>query len=122
MLLQVIFLDYDGTLTRTQKLPEFAAPPQHVLDALRRLSALPNTLVYVISGRDRRNLDRWFANTDIGLGAEHGCFYKHPPGFKPQRLGHREGPVRCWLLDCSKGSLADGSPETPAGRRLDPHG
>ena len=57
---QVLFLDYDGTLARTQALPEFAAPPPSVLTAVRRLCAVPRTLVYIVCGRDRANLDKWF--------------------------------------------------------------
>ena len=35
-------------------------------------------LVYILSGRGRSHLDEWFSKTGVGLGAEHGCFYKHP--------------------------------------------
>ncbi|KAF9434520.1 Trehalose-6-P synthase/phosphatase complex synthase subunit [Entomortierella beljakovae] len=49
---KVVFFDYDGTLTATHKLPEF--------------------------GRDRKHLDSWFGGCNVGLSAEHGCFYKHP--------------------------------------------
>jgi len=80
---RVILLDYDGTLTPTHKLPEFAQPSPSVLDTLKRLCALPNTLVYIISGRDRTNLEKWFKDTGVGLSAEHGCFYRHPPSFVP---------------------------------------
>ena len=53
-------MDYDGTLTRTHKLPEFAEPSPAVLNIIRRLCSVPRTLVYIVSGRDRANLDRWF--------------------------------------------------------------
>lgn len=82
---RVILLDYDGTLTPTHKLPEYAQPPLSVLDTLRRLSSLPNTLVYIVSGRDRTNLEKWFKDTGVGLSAEHGCFYRHPPSFTMNR-------------------------------------
>ena len=39
---------------------------------------MERTVVYILSGRDRVHLDRWFSEADIGLSAEHGCFYKHP--------------------------------------------
>lgn len=83
---RVILLDYDGTLTPTHKLPEFAQPPPLVLDTLKRLCSLPKTLVYIISGRDRNNLDKWFKDTGVGLSAEHGCFYRHPPSFTPSSM------------------------------------
>jgi trehalose 6-phosphate synthase/phosphatase len=42
--------------------------------------------VYILSGRPREQLDRWFADLDVGLSAEHGCFYKHPA-----KVGHYYG-------------------------------
>ncbi|KAI9099956.1 glycosyltransferase family 20-domain-containing protein [Phlyctochytrium arcticum] len=75
---KIIFLDYDGTLTTTHKLPEFAKPSSAVLDALKRLSSQPDVYVYILSGRSRMHLDLWFSETGVGLSAEHGCFYRHP--------------------------------------------
>ncbi|KAJ1932639.1 Trehalose-6-P synthase/phosphatase complex synthase subunit, partial [Linderina macrospora] len=74
----VIVLDYDGTLSATKSIPEFARPSPLILNILRRLAALPNTLVYVVAGRIRAHMDRWFQGIDIGLVAEHGLFYRHP--------------------------------------------
>lgn len=71
-------MDYDGTLTTTHKLPEFAKPSAALLSTLKGLAAQPNSYVYVLSGRARHHLDSWFSSTGIGLSAEHGCFYKHP--------------------------------------------
>ncbi|KAJ1928883.1 Trehalose-6-P synthase/phosphatase complex synthase subunit [Tieghemiomyces parasiticus] len=75
---RLILLDYDGTLTQVHRLPEFAKPSPQTLDLLTRLARLPDTYVYVLSGRSRRHLDAWFGETGVGLSAEHGCFYKHP--------------------------------------------
>lgn len=36
--------------------------------------------MYILSGRGRNHLDTWFGDCDVGLSAEHGCFYKHPAG------------------------------------------
>ncbi|KAJ3416713.1 Trehalose-6-P synthase/phosphatase complex synthase subunit [Chytridiales sp. JEL 0842] len=75
---KVIFLDYDGTLTTTHRVPEFAKPSKTVLDSVKRLSDKPDVYVYILSGRSREHLDSWFADTGVGLSAEHGCFYRHP--------------------------------------------
>ncbi|KAF9918800.1 Trehalose-6-P synthase/phosphatase complex synthase subunit [Lobosporangium transversale] len=75
---KVVFFDYDGTLTTTHKLPEFANPASRTIDKLRALAAQPNTFVYILSGRDRKHLDAWFRDCNVGLSAEHGCFYRHP--------------------------------------------
>ncbi|KAJ1949185.1 Trehalose-6-P synthase/phosphatase complex synthase subunit, partial [Linderina pennispora] len=75
---RVVVLDYDGTLSATKSIPEFARPSPLTLNILRRLAALPHTLVYVVSGRIRAHMARWFQGIDIGLVAEHGLFYRHP--------------------------------------------
>lgn len=46
--------------------------------ALKELSSLPNTFVYILSGRTRSDLEKLFSNCGVGLSAEHGCFYRHP--------------------------------------------
>ncbi|KAJ2523531.1 Trehalose-6-P synthase/phosphatase complex synthase subunit [Coemansia sp. RSA 1939] len=75
---RLFLLDYDGTLSATRSIPEFARPSPLALSTLRRLSEQPGTLVYVFSGRMRAHMDRWFRDLDVGLVAEHGLFYKHP--------------------------------------------
>ncbi|ORX95026.1 hypothetical protein K493DRAFT_220088 [Basidiobolus meristosporus CBS 931.73] len=75
---KLILLDYDGTLTATHRLPEFAKPSPEVIKGLKNLAAKPDTYVYILSGRARDHLDSWFQDTGVGLSAEHGCFYKHP--------------------------------------------
>ncbi|GJJ70356.1 trehalose 6-phosphate synthase/phosphatase [Entomortierella parvispora] len=75
---KVIFFDYDGTLTASHKHPEFANPASQTIKYLKSLGAQPDTFVYILSGRDRVHLDSWFAGCNVGLSAEHGCFYKHP--------------------------------------------
>ncbi|KAL7308396.1 Trehalose-6-P synthase/phosphatase complex synthase subunit, variant 2 [Mucor circinelloides] len=79
---KLILLDYDGTLTTTHKLPEFAKPSQTVLGHLKTLAEQPDTYVYILSGRSRHHLDSWFESTGVGLSAEHGCFYKHPASIR----------------------------------------
>lgn len=64
---KLILLDYDGTLTTTHKLPEFAKPSPKVLEQLTALASQPDTYVYILSGRGRQHLDSWFENTGIGL-------------------------------------------------------
>ncbi|KAJ3215868.1 Trehalose-6-P synthase/phosphatase complex synthase subunit [Dinochytrium kinnereticum] len=75
---KVIFLDYDGTLTNSHKLPEFAQPTSVLKSILKKLASRKDFYVYILSGRSRKYLDRWFLDTGIGLSSEHGCFYRHP--------------------------------------------
>jgi trehalose-6-phosphatase len=78
---RVFLLDYDGTLTTIHQIPEFAKPSAHLLDMLKRLCNLPNVYVYILSGRPRAFLEKWFGDIGVGFCAEHGCFYKHPRKF-----------------------------------------
>ncbi|KAJ3145866.1 Trehalose-6-P synthase/phosphatase complex synthase subunit [Geranomyces michiganensis] len=114
---KIIFLDYDGTLTTTHKLPEFAKPSSAVLDSLKRLTSMPDVYVYILSGRSRMHLDLWFAETGVGLSAEHGCFYKHP-----QKLGEDFADPDAEDGDEGFGGVENGGPDfatttttTPAG-------
>ncbi|KAJ3069281.1 Trehalose-6-P synthase/phosphatase complex synthase subunit [Podochytrium sp. JEL0797] len=77
---RIFIIDYDGTLKSNHTLPEFSSPPKSVKDLAKRLSNLPDTFVYIFSGRARYHLDAWFGDCGVGLSAEHGCFYRHPPG------------------------------------------
>ncbi|KAJ2188157.1 Trehalose-6-P synthase/phosphatase complex synthase subunit, partial [Coemansia sp. RSA 530] len=89
--LRVLMLDYDGTLSATRTIPDFARPSPQTLRTLRRLAELPRTLVYVVSGRIRAHMERWFEGIDVGLVAEHGLFYRHPQAVG-QLQGLTQGP------------------------------
>jgi trehalose 6-phosphate synthase/phosphatase len=85
---RIFLLDYDGTLTSLSALPEFGKPSKEILGALSSLSSLPNTFVYIFSGRPRAHLEKWFDEVNVGLAAEHGCFYKHPSFIEEQFAIH----------------------------------
>eukprot|EP01111_Echinosteliopsis_oligospora_P004974 TRINITY_DN1813_c0_g1_i3.p1 TRINITY_DN1813_c0_g1~~TRINITY_DN1813_c0_g1_i3.p1 ORF type:complete len:337 (-),score=109.24 TRINITY_DN1813_c0_g1_i3:53-1063(-) len=74
-----LILEYDGVLVPFVSLPSLSRPPRKLATVLRSLAALPGTLVFVMSGRDRKTLDQWFPpNFNIGLSAEQGCFLRFP--------------------------------------------
>lgn len=75
---KVILLNYDGVLNMTPSITELTRPSVRVVEILTRLAEMPDTFVYVMSGRDREHLEEWFGPSRIGLIAEHGCFYRHP--------------------------------------------
>ena len=57
---RLLLLDYDGTLmAQTQINPR---PTDNVLDLLRTLADDPLNVVFVISGRARRELGDWFSS------------------------------------------------------------
>jgi trehalose 6-phosphate synthase/phosphatase len=74
----LILLDYDGTLVPIAKRPELAAADGELLGLLSRLAAQPRASVFLISGRERAGLERWFAQTPIGIIAEHGVWLREP--------------------------------------------
>ncbi|KAI9334963.1 glycosyltransferase family 20-domain-containing protein [Obelidium mucronatum] len=76
---RVFFIDYDGTLKSNHSLPEFSNPSKKIRELVKRLANLPDVYVYIFSGRSRNYLDAWFGDLGVGLSAEHGCFYRHPP-------------------------------------------
>ena len=67
-----LILDYDGTLVPIESFPDLAVPDRDLLDLLAELAARPETIVMVVSGRDRETLDRWIGRLPIMLAAEHG--------------------------------------------------
>jgi trehalose 6-phosphate synthase/phosphatase len=76
---RIIFLDYDGTLVGFKAIPEQAIPDQDLKELLRSLINDKRNTVVLISGRDRKILDKWFADVKgLCLVASHGLWLKHP--------------------------------------------
>lgn len=75
---RAVLLDYDGTLVEFNKNPLQATADAALHRLLDKLAALPNTLLFVISGRDRGFLSDNIVNNAIGLVAEHGTFIRSP--------------------------------------------
>lgn len=76
---RLLMLDYDGTLAPYTVLPGQAAPSAELLGVLKRLAGLDQTLIAVVSGRSRTDLERWFGSLrNIWLAAEHGAVWRAP--------------------------------------------
>ncbi|OQX20885.1 MAG: bifunctional alpha,alpha-trehalose-phosphate synthase (UDP-forming)/trehalose-phosphatase [Candidatus Altiarchaeales archaeon A3] len=73
---RIIFLDYDGTLVPFANHPENAAPGNEILEILGKISSDNKNYVILTSGRDRKTLQEWFGNFNIGFVAEHGAYIK----------------------------------------------
>ncbi|MCK6446906.1 MAG: bifunctional alpha,alpha-trehalose-phosphate synthase (UDP-forming)/trehalose-phosphatase [Planctomycetes bacterium] len=71
---RLVLLDYDGTLVPFDIDPLRAEPDQELRELLARLAALPDTEVHLVSGRPPLELERWLAELDVGLHAEHGLW------------------------------------------------
>ena len=71
------FFLFQGTLSPIVKVPSAAIPSEAALEALEKLSADPQNLVYIISGRDSGFLEQHLGHLkNIGFSAEHGAFFR----------------------------------------------
>jgi len=76
---RIFFLDYDGTLSWFKKNPEDAKPDEALYNILRRLSEDQNSMIIIISGRDKETLGRWFDKSwNVHFVAEHGVWLRQP--------------------------------------------
>lgn len=76
---RLILLDYDGTLRNfvATPRPQSAKPPRSLLQLIKKLTDLPDTLVCIISGRPREALEMWFKDLPVSLAAEHGAWVRY---------------------------------------------
>ena len=74
-----ILLDYDGTLVPFSDDPEAVTPDEELIVLLKKLARRPETLVHIVSGRAREQLDEWFGSLPITLHAEHGLWIRPDP-------------------------------------------
>lgn len=76
---RLILIDYDGTLVPFADEPDRAVPDEELLITLNQLTAIPQTTLVIVSGRDRGTLGTWFKETNAILVAEHGGWVKRSP-------------------------------------------
>lgn len=77
---RTLLLDYDGTLVPFAETPGEAAPDRELLDILEALCRDGRNRIVLVSGRDRRSLERWFERLPLHLVAEHGGWIRAPGG------------------------------------------
>ncbi len=76
---RLLLLDYDGTLVDIKPRPQDAAPTPRLLALLRKLVAVPDATVAIVSGRSRQDIEGWFGEIDgLGLAVEHGALRREP--------------------------------------------
>ncbi|PKA65450.1 Alpha,alpha-trehalose-phosphate synthase [UDP-forming] 6 [Apostasia shenzhenica] len=70
---RLILLDYDGTMMPQSSIDK--TPSKEVIDVLNGLCSDDKNVVFVVSGRGRDSLSRWFDSCGkLGISAEHGYF------------------------------------------------
>jgi trehalose 6-phosphate synthase/phosphatase len=113
---RVLFLDYDGTLVGYFDQPGQAAPTKELLELMHSLVSVDANSTIVISGRSRRELDRWFGNlSGLWIVAEHGALLRPAnssewvalhPDESPKWL-ERVRPVLRHFVDRTPGSFIE---------------
>jgi len=77
---RILFLDYDGTLVPFAKYPEMAVVDNDTLKIVRKLAQDPKNQVVIISGRDKKFLEKQFLEVNVSLIAEHGYYINKGAG------------------------------------------
>jgi trehalose 6-phosphate synthase/phosphatase len=73
---RLFFLDYDGTLKEFSDMPDKAVPDEDLLKLLEDLSADEKNQVVIISGRERKSLEKWLGHLNLDFIGEHGVWLK----------------------------------------------
>jgi trehalose 6-phosphate synthase/phosphatase len=105
-----MLLDYDGTLTAIAATPDLAPPDDELHDLLGQLAMRPATRLFLVSGRSREDLDRWFGDLALDLWAEHGTWWRPAAGREWQAM--LDLGDRAWL-DISREVMEDFAYRTP---------
>jgi len=74
---RTLILDYDGFLLHEWSSEEYV-PSQELLSLLSNLSQLPQTDVYIVSGRSQKDLQEWFGFLPLHLVGQYGYCHKKP--------------------------------------------
>ncbi|KAA8522791.1 hypothetical protein F0562_009214 [Nyssa sinensis] len=70
---RLILLDYDGTMMPQASVDK--TPSSEVISVLNGLCSDPKNVVFIVSGRGKDSLSKWFSPCEkLGLSAEHGYF------------------------------------------------
>lgn len=77
---RILFLDYDGTLAGFRNDPQKARPDAELISLLDALYQQENTDIFIISGRDKETLGRWFAGKGYSMIVEHGVWISEKGG------------------------------------------
>lgn len=73
---RLILLDYDGTMMPQTSIDK--KPSDEVIGILNELCSDPKNVVFVVSGRGKDELSKWFAPcAKLGISAEHGYFTRY---------------------------------------------
>ncbi|KAF8364836.1 hypothetical protein HHK36_033189 [Tetracentron sinense] len=84
---RLILLDYDGTMMPQASVDK--TPSNEVISVLNCLCSDPKNIVFIVSGRGKESLGKWFSPCEkLGISAEHGYFTRW----------NRESPWESYML------------------------
>lgn len=83
---RVILLDYDGTMMPQASIDK--GPSKEVISVLSSLCSDPKNIVFIVSGRGKDSLSKWFSPCEkLGISAEHGYFTRYFDCFSCMHIG-----------------------------------
>jgi len=77
---RLFLLDYDGTLIPASYKFKKIKPGKEILSIIQQLIQDKKNQVVIVSGREKDTLEKWFADINIGLVAEHGAWLRKKIG------------------------------------------
>ena len=105
-------MDHEGTLPSTDGIDPFSCskghePPKSVLSVLADLCSDDKNTVFVVSGRNKQAMHRWFARvTKLGIGAEYGFFYRWNSEMKSEQDWEQLFEIRNWdWIEAARGII-----------------
>ena len=110
----LMFLNYEGTLelideNEEKKDKEFFKPSEQILSLLTLLTSNPKNKIYLVSGREKTYLEKWFENIPkLGIAAEYGFFYNLPGKNKKEEEFNELIKVSDWSWKKSVYSILKG--------------
>ncbi|KAL7275919.1 hypothetical protein RUND412_001109 [Rhizina undulata] len=95
---RLFIFNYEGTLTTIVNDHEISVPGEKLLMNIKKLAQEKNNQVYIVSGRDKKFLEKWLGQIkEVGLSAEHGGFLKKPGSDKWEN--YAEKLDMSWQMD-----------------------
>jgi trehalose 6-phosphate synthase/phosphatase len=79
---RLILLDFDGTLVELQRDPERAIPSKELSELLEGIAARNNTKLFIITGRNKDDIEKRLGQIHIGIIAEHGATIRDRNGWE----------------------------------------
>jgi trehalose 6-phosphate synthase/phosphatase len=73
---RLILLDFDGTLIDLHKNPDETIPSMELSTLLSNLSNNPKNRLFVVTGRNKGDIEKKLGHLPIGIVAEHGAMIK----------------------------------------------